>query len=404
MPAIALVVNAYPRLSESFIANKVRLLADSGYAVTLIVHDLKADAMPPNLVGRAHVLAAPSAHKVVHRLFDIVRAFAVDTGACVELWRKAAGLGFRRQLKMLELYAPFAGRHFDIIHFSFSGLGVAYLPILLFLKKKSKLYVSCRGHAEQIRPLSDPIRKVEIGELFSVIDRVHCVSEDMLHTCSDLGLDEVKAFVNRPAIDPAMFSMQISSRSGGEKDKEIITTIVSVGRLHWKKGFEFLLQAFQILLAKGIKARLEIVGAGPEREKLIFMTHLLGVSEFVTFRGALSHVDIQVMLANADIYAQSSLSEGISNAVMEAMAMELPVVSTDVGGMSELITDSIDGFLVPALNPDSLAEKLILLAQDSELRNKLGQNARLKILKDFSLERQRDVYLTEYANAIATRS
>lgn len=402
MPTVALVVNAYPRLSESFIANKVRLLADSGYEVTLIAHDLKADVIPPDLAGRARVLTAPSAHGIWRRILLIIWALASDTISCIGLWRQTKGTDFSRRLKALELYAPFAGRQFDIVHFTFSGLGVIYLPILFYLKKKSKLYVSCRGHAEQIRPLSDPVRKAALGELFEAVDRVHCVSDDMRHICANLGLDTVKAFVNRPAVDPEIFS--IRTGIGREPVRGATMHIVSVGRLHWKKGFETLLKASQILLALGVEARIEIAGAGPEREKLMFVAHLLGVSEHVTFRGALSHADIRTMLANANVYVHSSLSEGISNAVMEAMAMELPVVCTDVGGMNELITDSVDGFLVPALNPEAMANKLLLLTQDEELRNRLGRNARLKILNDFSLERQCKVYLTEYANSLTINS
>jgi glycosyltransferase involved in cell wall biosynthesis len=95
------------------------------------------------------------------------------------------------------------------------------------------------------------------------------------------------------------------------------------------------------------------------------------------------------------------MSEGISNAVMEAMSMQLPVVCTDAGGMNELICDGHDGFLVPVLDPAALADKLLLLASDPELGKALGQRARQKILNDFSLDRQRNVYREEYAQQLA---
>lgn len=402
MPTIALVVNAYPRLSESFIANKVRMLADNGYKVTVIVHDLKADAMPPDLAGKACVLKAPSAYNNLWRCIFIIKSILLAPIAYLSLWRKMTNESSINKMKAIELYAPFANKRFDIVHFAFTGLGVTYLSILFFLKKKSVLYISCRGHAEQIKPFIDPVRKAALKKLFAVIDRVHCVSDDMLKTCVTLGLDEGKAFVNRPAINSELFSLG----EGEEKRRELLKEIggsiriVAVGRLHWKKGYETLLMGFNILLLKGINAHLEIVGAGPEHEKLLYMTHLIGISDRVTFHGALSHANIRAMLVEANVFVHPSLSEGISNAVMEAMAMELAVVSTDAGGTRELITNEQNGLLVSVLNPEALAEALHSYCNDAVLRHRFGIAARVRILSDFTIERQFIVYDNEYTHTL----
>lgn len=408
MPRIALIVNVFPKLSESFIVNKVRLLTDLGFAVTLVAHDRRADPMPPDLIGKARVLTAPSAYGLAGRAYRMALALIADPSACFALWRQTAGhASFGQRLKGLELYAPFAGRRFDIIHFSFSGLAVTYLPVLFLLKKKSLLYVSCRGHAEQILPLFDPVRRTKLAELFAIIDRVHCVSDEMIATCVALGLNRTKAFVNRPAINPADFSPGVgedaASKALEAQDgrRGIPLRIAAVGRLHWKKGFDTLLQAMRLLIDQKLCVHLDIVGGGPEREKLMFLTHELGLSRYVTFCGALDHAAIRDLLAKADVFAHPSLSEGISNAVMEAMAMELPVVCTDAGGMCELIAHERNGICVPILNPAAMANAIMRLYHCSALRLQLGQAARQTILCDFSLERQRRVYGEEYALALS---
>ena len=401
MPSIAIVVNAFPRLSESFIANKVRFLANAGYRVTVIVHDLRADRAERSWPDGLRIKVAPSAYRLAWRLVRVAAAWMRAPGEMTRLWRALAGVDLGERARLTAMYAPFAGEHFDVTHFAFSGLGVAYQPVLFFLKKKSKLYVSCRGHAEQIRPLSDPARRAALERLFATVDRVHCVSDDMLNTCRGYGLSPDKAFVNRPAIDPALFCVGAGKEQGCARERGKGMRIASVGRLHWKKGQDTLLQALQILAQRGIDAQLDIAGEGPEREKLLFVAHLLGLSGRVRFRGALSQADVRQLLAEADIYAHASLSEGISNAVMEAMAMELPVVSTEAGGMRELIAHGRDGLLVPPLNPGALADALQALYKDPDLRSRLGGAARQTILRDFTLDRQRSVYADEYAQALA---
>ena len=399
MPSIALVVNAFPRLSESFIANKARFLAANGYRVTVIAHDLRADPSPALMPAALRVKAAPLAYGRLRRAALAAAAWLWAPGEMIRLWRALSGRSLRERLRLAALYAPFAGERFDVIHFAFSGLGVTYLPVLFFLKKESALYVSCRGHAEQVRPLSDPQRRAALERLFAVVDRAHCVSDEMRETCRAYGLTLDKAFVNRPAIDADLFCIDAERESGQARRLRL----VSVGRLHWKKGFETLLEAVQILLRNDVEVCLDIVGEGSEREKLIFMTHMLGLSEQVRFRGALAHNAVRQTLAEADVYVQSSLSEGISNALMEAMAMELPSVCSDVGGTRELVVHGQNGLLTPPLDPVALADALQTLCADPALRLRLGRAARQTILRDFTLERQLRLYQEEYARFLASR-
>ncbi|MDZ7648854.1 MAG: glycosyltransferase [Cytophagales bacterium] len=105
----------------------------------------------------------------------------------------------------------------------------------------------------------------------------------------------------------------------------------STGRLYWKKGFDYALLAMKELKNRGHAFRYEIIGEGIERLKLIFMAHDLGLQDEIVFLGSLPGSEVKSRLEKCDIYVLPSLSEGISNAVLEAMAMQLPVVSTRAG-------------------------------------------------------------------------
>lgn len=400
MRSIALVVNSFPKLSETFIYSKVRFLAENGFKVTVITHTDKNDGkmFPINDIANIEIINSTVSSSKIHAAFKLIITLLSNP---IEIWKNYKQIKSKYKYKkeiirLLLLYIPFS-KKYDIIHFAFSGLAIAYLPLLPVLKKKSILYTSCRGTAELIRPIVDNQRKQELIKLFSIIDRVHCVSSDIMHVvCQKFELHPSKAFVNRPAINHEVFQEKKSEKFRSKKS----INIISVGRLHWVKAIEILLQGLNILCQRGVDATLYIVGDGPEKEKLIFIAHSLNIEKKVIFMGSQSQERVFQLLNTADIYVHSSLSEGISNSVMEAMAMGLPIVCTDVGGMSELISNNEDGILIQPLEPNEMADQLYHLCQDDILRKKMGQNARKKIIKDFTLERQCKIFLQEYTQAL----
>lgn len=392
---IAIVVNSFPALSETFIFNKVKGLAKEGFDVTVITHSTKNDLQAYQdqwqMVKEVNIVKAFSGQDI----FKITLYVAIlsKLGAALAFLRKSKGrlhnwnARIRAFLKWLRLT-----NSFDIIHFEYSGLAVSYLDVIA-VGLPAKIMISCRGAAEQIRPLHDKKRASDLITLFQKADRVHCVSDDMLTTCATLyQLDRKKAFVNRPAIQPERFQRAVP--------KKLIAgdpiVICSTGRLHWKKGFEFSLLAMRLLKARGILFRYEIIGGGEEFEKLVFIANDLGIADHVHFMGRLSSSEVKHRLENCDIFLLPSLSEGISNAVLEAMAMKIPVVSTTAGGMDELITDMETGMLVNTYRPEELANKIEKLIEDYTLRMKLGENGFDVVQNNFTMQRQIDVFLKEY--------
>ncbi|MHB1699750.1 MAG: glycosyltransferase [Acidobacteriaceae bacterium] len=164
-----------------------------------------------------------------------------------------------------------------------------------------------------------------------------------------------------------------------------IPELVCTGRLVAEKGHRILLDALLLLRQQGISLHATFVGDGPERPALesFIAEHSLGDS--VTLLGALPHSAALERVRDADIFALASFAEGVPVALMEAMAFEVPCVSTTVAGIPELIRSGVDGILVPPANAAALAEALSRLAADPELRSSIGASARERVKAAYNL-------------------
>ena len=141
-----------------------------------------------------------------------------------------------------------------------------------------------------------------------------------------------------------------------------------------------------------------VVGGGSELPHLASLAERLGIAERVLFLGEVA--DVLKVLAAADVFLFASLYEGLPNALLEAMAVGLPAVSTAVGGIPEVVTEGKTGYLVPVRRPDLIAQRMVMLASDSELRCKLGAGARER-MKAFSMERMVRAYEDLYERVLA---
>ncbi|MDO9087613.1 MAG: glycosyltransferase [Anaerolineaceae bacterium] len=173
--------------------------------------------------------------------------------------------------------------------------------------------------------------------------------------------------------------------------------IVSVGSLIEKKGHEYLIHACGHLLRKKYKFHCSIVGSGPLYEQLQACINGLGLHECVTLLGSLKQNEILDLYRQSDISvlacveAKSGDKDGIPVALMEAMAMQVPVISTPVAGIPELIDSEENGLLVPEHDVTALAIAMERLINDLELRNKLGLKARKTIIARFDIHQTSDL-------------
>jgi L-malate glycosyltransferase len=175
--------------------------------------------------------------------------------------------------------------------------------------------------------------------------------------------------------------------------------VVVVANLRHEKGHDVLIDAAARVLRRFPDASFNLVGSGPEYERLRALAQTRGVSHAVTFLG--HREDVPAHLADADIFVLPSRTEAFPNAVLEAMATGLPVVASAVGGLLELVEDGRNGLLVRSGDPVALADGLCRLMADSALAAHLGDAARDAVRARYSFTRMvngfEQIYLTELA-------
>jgi glycosyltransferase involved in cell wall biosynthesis len=167
--------------------------------------------------------------------------------------------------------------------------------------------------------------------------------------------------------------------------------VLSVGRFVEKKGYKYLVEACRILKDKGLEFECHIVGGG-DSEPVKSLIQQLQLTDTVIIHSAVTQEELRHIYQRATIFAlacqiiESGDRDGIPNVMAEAMAMELPIVSTDISGIPELVDHRVDGLLVPQKNATALAAALAELLHDAALRERLGQAARAKICRIFDAE------------------
>jgi colanic acid/amylovoran biosynthesis glycosyltransferase len=192
-------------------------------------------------------------------------------------------------------------------------------------------------------------------------------------------------------VDTSKFALRPRTKPQGET-----IGLLTVGRLVPKKGVEFALRALGVLKQRGqlSQFRYDIIGDGPEREALVALCAKLGLNEAVTFHGGMDHGKIAEWMQKSDLFLAPSVTaangdmEGIPTTIMEAMASGMPIVTTDHSGISELVQDSVSGFLCRERDFDKLADRLRFLSNNRELWPEFGREGRRTVEADFNIRSQ----------------
>jgi glycosyltransferase involved in cell wall biosynthesis len=152
--------------------------------------------------------------------------------------------------------------------------------------------------------------------------------------------------------------------------------VLAVANLRAEKGYDVLLETARILADQDLPIRIAAVGRGPLQVELSERHRALGLRDRFTFLG--QRDDVLRLMTGADVFVLASHHEGLPVALMEAMSVGLPVVATAVGGVPQFVAESEEGLLVAPGRPDLLADALVRICSDSELRRRLGEGARRK--------------------------
>lgn len=170
--------------------------------------------------------------------------------------------------------------------------------------------------------------------------------------------------------------------------REIVRTLFCATRLAPEKGLTFIILAMSLLRKKGYDVELRLGGGGPSRGGLQELATRLGLSDRVHFLGFLTEDEIVRELDSSDLFVLPSLVEGIPVCAMEAMAVGVPVIATNIAGTSELIQDGKTGLLVRPSDPEALAEAVVRMIGDHPFRLRAAELGRQKIVDEFDVDRE----------------
>jgi glycosyltransferase involved in cell wall biosynthesis len=374
---------------ETFLERLLTGLAGRGYEITV-----SGPAPPRDANFRRsgfHWLTIPSASgpgllRLGRQAGAVIAAAVRSPSGIPHLFRCTETVGGAARFHQLARLAPLAGRRWDLIYFPWNATAVEMLPAF---DLGIPVVVSCRGSQLKVAPHNPTRTAIREGltETFRRATVVHCVSQDILDEARRYGLDPDKADLIRPAVDAAFFCPALP---GAPKRLRPTFRVVTIGGLNWKKGHEFALVAVSRLKERGIPVRFEIIGDGPERQRVLYTIDDLDLNDRVEMTGRLGPEAIRERLRTADVFMLSSVSEGISNAVLEAMACGLPVLTTDCGGLREAVTDGAEGLVVPLRDPGAMADALARLASDPALCERMGRAARARAEQEFPIGTQLD--------------
>jgi glycosyltransferase involved in cell wall biosynthesis len=177
--------------------------------------------------------------------------------------------------------------------------------------------------------------------------------------------------------------------------------VVSVGRLVSVKGHAVLLGALAELGRRGVDVHSTLIGAGPHRETLERIASELGVEERVTFAGAVAQDRVHDYLGRADVFCLASFAEGLPVVLMEAMAMELPVVATRIAGIPELLEDGANGLLVAPGREDLLADALARILRDPKASRRMARAGRRRVQEEFDVRESARRLLETFSRRVA---
>ncbi|MBR9859439.1 glycosyltransferase family 4 protein [bacterium] len=387
---VGLVLPSFPSYSETFFYSKIKGLQESGIDVVVFSSgntngfDLCEYKILPGQKNRILIILSSLIYLLKGIVISPVRVLSF-----ISLERKS-GRNFLTALKNTALNMPILISEIDWLHFGFTTMSIGRENLAGAIKARSA--TSFRGFDICIYPLKHPNA---YHLLWQRLDKVHTISDDLLHQAYDLGLSpETPIEKITPAIDIQRF-YNVPRTFDNKKTWSIIT----VARLHWKKGIEDTLQGLSLLKKEGVEFKYSIIGDGTELERLKFAVHQFGLNNEVVFFGKRSHKEVIQMLKESDICIQYSISEGFCNAILEAQAMNLLCVVSNAEGLPENILDGKTGWVVSKYDPEKLKNTLLKIVNSTpEKLHRITHNARERIEQKFNLEQQKNKFKEFYLN------
>ena len=381
-PDLVVVVNGFPRLSETFVLQELLDLEAHGVSLHVLALSRPDEVVRqeelarlrasveyvPTITGARRRLAARASHAalLLHQRGRYVAGLAdvVTSPDYSRVRLDQAALVAHRLLRMGRppLYIHFAHKPATIGRFA---ARLADVPYGLSCHAKD---IWCTPRDELRRKLSDAT---------------------VVLTCTREGADELERHAGGTPVHLVHHGTEIPAVRPVREAPRGTPRVLSIGRLVPKKGHDLLIRAAAQLRDDGVAFQLRLVGDGVAWPALQRLVHELDVSDRVTFLGPLTPAEVRQELAAAAVFALGCRQmpdgdrDGLPNVVMEAMAAELPIVSTTMAGVSEAIEDGRSGLLVAPEDPAALASALRRVLDDPALGLELGRGAGARVRAKF---------------------
>lgn len=387
---IAFLVSQFPSVSETFILNQIVGMMELGHDVHVFADGSAKNVTPHENYGKygllthTHYYGIPQNKiaRVLKAIFLIMRYVPSYYGVILRSLNVYRYGKPSLSLSLLFMSLALAERGpFDIIHSQFGTLGLFAVPIKQILSSDCRVVTSIRGSDVTVHIKKHPgvyHRLLREGDLFLP------VCEFLQERLIQEGCEQGKIIVHHSGIDCSKFEYIQRERVPGEP-----INVLTIARLVEKKGVAFAIEAVSRLLSKGEKIQYTVVGDGVLREDLQQLIKSMGVEQQVRLLGWKTHEEVKRLLEKSHVLVAPSLTsgsgdqEGIPNAIKEAMATGLPVISTFHSGIPELVTDGVSGLLVPERDAGSLADALGYLIHHPNTCNEMGQAGRRQVEQMF---------------------
>lgn len=387
---IAILVNEFPALSETFILNQITGLLDLGHNVEIFAKYNPNELKNHDDVNKYHLMERVNYYEYIpeNKIKNIIKTillFAKNINKDPILFLKSLYVfnkyNYGNLIGKYYFCLPFLAKQFDIVqcHFGPNGNIGAYLKQSGF---KFKLITMFHGYDIRLaEKYGNDIYKLlkEYGDYYLAISK--CNFNKMI----DIGIKKDKIKYHPVGIDVEKYNYTEKTPNNVIWKK---IKLITVARLVEEKGLEYAIKAVNKLNKENPVWNIEyrIVGDGPLKSYLTELVLKFGLSEKVIFLGAMDQADVIRNLMDADIFLLTSISEALPIVLMEAQAIGLPVVTTGVGSISEIVIDNKSGFIVPEKNVDAMANKLKYLLEHSDIWPEMGRVGRENVKSKYDIK------------------
>lgn len=378
---IAYVLRIFPKLSESFIINEIVELLKRGHDIQIFsmeipIENIKHEEIKENnIIGRTHYYNFNQIFKV--NFIYLLKYFLSSVVQDICDLRISINI-LKLDLKLAYFATIMKNNNVELIHVHFATMGAIARKLSSILG----LPYTLTAHAFDIyrNPNADELRKT-MNNAESVIT----ISEyNKNHLQSEIGITN-RIEVIRCGIDLDRFNTRRRVKNNA------IIKILTVARLVEKKGIEYLIRAIPIVIKQTHDCDLTIVGSGSLNDYLHKLVYDLDLEGSIQFKGDVADFELMRYYEEADMFilpciiAENGDLDGIPVSIMEAMAMKLPVVTTSVSGIPELVEDGISGILVPPKDEKAIADAIIKLHKDRQLGLEMGEKGKKIIEKKYNI-------------------